>query len=476
MGNFTTSRDCKIDDKEIKQSEELGINFSKVHTDIHKAIFLRFSWRYFWKIFVLSKDYSNRYNTKYFWLEKAYIDILNYFDEYPNRWNLDYSRKVIAEKFDDILLSLDSYKPINNENKCEGCDTEEEDSDTDDFWTNKQRQRNHHINHDSESSWANAEHSFVNLPYSPRYIDFIFPDKNRYLIAYLILTNLYDINSVLLIGTYKDVWNYRHKKYSEINSSFLKLKLVEENIIAKSYGKIEVDLACITLAYILYPDDDLLKERINKIHNMPKNRKEKYLEILTSNMTRENKIRSIIGSLYDQNIMTYLFVVLGSQDYNRLPLVTILNNILMGKNTPVPAEGYLGPDYLARIILWHYSEKTCSLTEEKRNENIPYEYLSCFQKYRYLNEFIITIAPSISYIEENAKLRLPIFGGDNRQIIDCSGPVAEFLIKSSPPRYEEEYQGNLVYHYLQWKYGKRKQNKQYENLRPDDWETPDEDN
>ena len=154
MGNFTTSRDCKIDDKEIKQSEELGINFSKVHTDIHKAIFLRFSWRYFWKIFVLSKDYSNRYNTKYFWLEKAYIDILNYFDEYPNRWNLDYSRKVIAEKFDDILLSLDSYKPINNENKCEGCDTEEEDSDTDDFWTNKQRQRNHHINHDSESSWA----------------------------------------------------------------------------------------------------------------------------------------------------------------------------------------------------------------------------------------------------------------------------------------------------------------------------------
>ena len=444
---------------ESDRNKELGENF-KVHQNIRTAIFLRFSWQDFWKIFSLNKEHKNLYNTRYFWSEKAIVDILNYFDKYPNRWNLDYSRITISEKFDEILLSLD-------------------------LSVNSSQQNSSLVSGLIEEKIT-----------SPKKYLSIYDTKSKYLVAYLVLTNLYDINSNLLVGTYKNVWNYRHKNYYNIDTSFLRLRLADDNIITRP-NNINEDLVCIILAYFLYPDNKLLKERLENLsEGISRQICANFIKTITnygiylkmtSDIPLEDKISYIFGDinykysemtyyllfrLYNRNITDYpsFFVISHKKDITDYPpLFVILNNILNNENKIIRdkylsneiiidnimdmknnnrvnqiSNVYPGPEYMIKLILWHYAE---------RNQNIPQEYLPYFKGFSCINEFVLAIAPSIFYIQENAKLRYQLLFMGN--CVSCAGPVLEYIFKTCPPIYENFRYENIVINYLNWKYGTR---------------------
>ena len=112
----------QINDEDL----QLRNNFKSLPEDIRRSIFLRFPWNNFWKLFILNKHYEYKYNTKSFWYEKAYIDIIDYFTIYPNRWCLDYSKNNIIDKFNDIFtiindINLEEIKCKCGEPHCKRC-------------------------------------------------------------------------------------------------------------------------------------------------------------------------------------------------------------------------------------------------------------------------------------------------------------------------------------------------------------------
>lgn len=442
--------------KLTKEETELGKIFNRQHSNIKEAIFLRFPFTDFWKIFILSKEYNKKYNTKNFWLEKAYVDILSYFDDYPNRWNLNYSRKEVINRFEDILLYLEYRYKSKSGNQ---TDSEKDSSDTEDDTSfncssaeddsfSSSSSVSHHKIPDNDSKESELCHDL----YSVRVLKYDRSERNKYLIAYLIITGLYDINRYLLTGTYADVWNYRHKKYLDVQSCFLSLKLAEDGILANPSDERDL-LGCMILCCILNPRNiEIVKE--TKIKSSAKR------ILLDLDKTWDQKIEELFGNKkQNRNLKRYLYFRLYGKN-NNVPLLTILNNVLKDKNDPIRKDTHIanfGPDFIGRLVLWHYAE---------RNENISFDYLSLFQKYYdNLNSFVVTITPSISYLENNIKI-------NSGCADDCAGPVMEYLIKNDPPDYRKSYDGNFVYKYLIWKYGKRPKKDIGENLRPDDWEPP----
>ena len=415
-------------------NKQFRLSFNSSPSDIKISVLIRLPFQEFVNIFRTSKSWYQLYNDKDFWLSKVVYDIHLYYSRNPNFWDLKYSQDIIKERFDDILTFLSTYKSIDKKSSY-----------------NKRKYSSSSVSC-SSSSLSSCSSSSLNIRDERKLIkDYEkFNDisiKNKFLLGYLIITNLYDINDYLLIGTYKSLWNMRHGNYDKIKAGFLALSLADEGIFVKSDDNV-MSNACMLLSYAKNPKGLTWD-------NIPKSRYRTYKELLSNNKW-EDKIKNLFSrdSLFSKYMNKYLMYKFYDNYWNKYSTLTILHNIEHNDNKPITSNS-TGSRFMGKLILYYYAS---------RNENISIGYLSVFEGFRNLAEFISTIAPSFKWIEENSKIK---------ENIDCSGPVMEYLMKKEPPSsnwYNDS--GNLTYEYLHWKYEVKESNIFDILLRPDNWEAP----